>query len=93
MTFCSMEKIFTLDLFGLLARYFFFNHPVHSSEGNWRAPKVSLDDEGLPRSFIRLDAEAFIKFSAFQMRCIFKSSVYFEIIFLKSPTAVAVNRL
>ena len=48
MTVSSMEKIITLDLFGLLARYFFFiiNHPVHSSEGNWRAPKVSLDDEG-----------------------------------------------
>ena len=46
MTVSSMKKIFTLDLFGLLARYFFFNHPVHSSEGNWRAPKVSLDDEG-----------------------------------------------
>ena len=91
MTVTSMEKIFILDLYGLFARYFYFNHPVHPSEGNWRAPKVSLDMR--VTSFIRLDAEALIKFSAFQMRCIFKSGVYFEITFLKSPTAVAVNRL
>ena len=90
MTVSSIEKIFILDLFGLLARYFFFNHPVHPSE-DIRAPKVSLD-MGVT-SFIRQDAEVFIKSSAFQMRCIFKSGVYFEITFLKSPTAVAVNRL
>ena len=80
MTVSSMEKIFILDLFGLLARYFFFNHPVHPSEGNWRAPKVSLDMR--VASFIRLDAEAFIKFSAFQMRSIFKRAFISKSLFL-----------
>ena len=43
--------------------------------------------------FIRLNVAAFISFSAFPMRPLFKGGVYFEITFLKSLTTVTVNRL
>ena len=43
--------------------------------------------------FIRLNVAAFISFSAFPMRPLFKGGVCFEITFLKSLTTVTVNRL
>ena len=43
--------------------------------------------------FIRLNAAAFIKFSAFPMRRLFEGDVYFEITFLKSLTTVTGNSL
>ena len=42
--------------------------------------------------FIRLNAAASTKFSAFLMRCLYKGGVCLEITFLKSLTTVTVNR-
>ena len=43
--------------------------------------------------FIRLNAAAFIKFSAFRMQCLFEDGVYLEVTLLKSLKTVALNRL
>ena len=45
-----------------------------------------------PTVFIRLNAAAFVKFSACPMRLLYKGGVCFEITFLKSLTIVTVNR-
>ena len=45
-----------------------------------------------PTVFVRLNAAAFIKFSACPMRRLYKGGVCFEIPFLKSLTTVTVNR-
>ena len=45
-----------------------------------------------PTVFVRLNAAAFIKFSACPMRRLYKGGVCFEITFLKSLTTVTVNR-
>ena len=42
---------------------------------------------------IRLNAAAFMNFSAFQGRRVFEGGVYFEITFFKSLTTAIVNRL
>ena len=45
-----------------------------------------------PTVFVRLNAAACIKFSAYPMRRLYKGGVCFEITFLKSLTTVTVNR-
>ena len=54
--------------------------------------KLSATHSSLHTVFFRLNAAAFISFSAFPMRRLFEGGVCFEITFLKSLTTVTVNR-
>ena len=54
--------------------------------------RLSATHSSLHTVFFRLNAAAFISFSAFPMWRLFEGGVCFEITFLKSLTTVTVNR-